>query len=762
MKSLESSPSVCRKRKHLKPLEGGGSPWSNTPSKKEAPSSPASRTKTESDRQEVIMDQVTNTGENSGLDGGLGVQDDKIEVPENVTQPNFHRSSFYVLNDTPKSPARPWLTVYDSAIDVLGNVRKSIPSPQKPGGADEVLAPAEPVTIVANEEEFSAPIEQRAGPTTHFAGNNIFDNIQNKPSGSQPMLDSAVNFLKDVRDQQGKAPSTDDNSVRHPLEAIDDGPGERDLLQRLCDSNNYGFENEAESRTLTIEDTGMDVVDDDLEPSAGPNLAYHDSAIDVSSDYLNQTFYESMEKVTGSTFKQDLIVATFTTNVCQKIQKPPAILRQKRKERADSIGFDGDDEASSTVSSLLSRGRSRKRPLQSSTVDRLANFLLNSAQKRKILVWSGSRVHAEGPINVQVIWKHDNGGKDNEIPNGDPIRKRQHTRYQRRPTRYNSSDQAFEYCCLEHSSDEESQEDHVSFRRPFQENIGDYHDLDAIEPGNDDDYLVDFYTLPKTLPWLIQSESGSDDDEARDGEPNKAWTIVCESMKRNLEVFGDFEEEEQVMRLRGGALPEIHNEFSSDVNDLAAMERLEDKYSAQDVSEDNGQGEVGGQNSAKRRKFGSGLGKGQVQRNGGSKVNRKWDSRRHKRQNNNNEQSKESQQNDGNEQNDSNIESARHRDSAGSGGENECSSQIKNGSGQGENNGNSAGNGQIRSNEQAEQEDIQADDPFDSPGQQAADRMWEENAKQNRARACRLGQECEDPHACWCEGMQEIEDSNLW
>jgi hypothetical protein len=57
---------------------------------------------------------------------------------------------------------------------------------------------------------------------------------------------------------------------------------------------------------------------------------------------------------------------------------------------------------------------------------------------------------------------------------------------------------------------------------------------------------------------------------------------------------------------------------------------------------------------------------------------------------------------------------------------------------------------------------IQAEDPIGSPGQQAADRMWEVNAKQNRARACRLAPECEDPYACWCEGMQEIEDSNLW
>ncbi|PMD26386.1 hypothetical protein NA56DRAFT_343923 [Hyaloscypha hepaticicola] len=1000
--------------------------------------------------------------------------------------------------------------LHDSAIDVLGNVQKSTASRQEPGSAEEVLARAEPVTTAANEaakDKISTPIEQRAGPTTHFASNNILDDMENKLSGPQPtMHDSAVNFLKDVRDPPRKTPSTNDNSVRHPLEAIDDSRGERDSLQpRICDSKNHGFENEAESRTPTIEDTGMEFVDDDLEPSAGPDLAYHDSAIDVSSDTPNHTFYDIMKDITGSPFRQDPIAATFNTNVRQEIRKPPTIFRKKRKERADSTGLDGDDEASSTVSSPVSRGRSRKRPLRNPTIDRLAEFPLNSAQKRKVLVSSGYSVHVEeipsqhkfqasvsrnsqelkgggeltahiddnivnlgfspvensgayapvterremipalripdnavkahneekpedcedrvldldfskylndgqgpyddptprrtqrmalvpritisnhshpplaaagprlgsperqkwyklgmslnvtdpglkagassiritqqldgfegvieykitacfpkiwpnplnltpewgkvsdvdltrsavpfdlstvegwcdqfglmhpygnfppsrtiklkdltpsdctccvpsqmhvqvlrdprdskqkndekfekawkkpleeqgskpeGPINVQVISKNDKGGKDNEIPNGDPIQKRQRTKYQRRPTRYNSSDTAFEYCCLDISSEEESQEESVPFRRPFQENISDYYDIDAIEPSDDEDYLVDFYTLPMTAPWLVQSESGSDDDGARDGEPNKAWTMVCESMKRNLafskdtsnerpsvgltlvceskerrfnssedisdyfedpdpideiaeyvkdgnlEVVGDVEEEEQVMRLRGGALPEIHDEFSLDENDLAAMESLEETYPAQDVSENDGQGEVSGQNSAKRRKFGSGVGKGKVQRNGGSKVNRNRDRRQHKRQSNGNEKSKDDQQNDGNGQKDSNRESARHRE-ANIGGEKESNSQIKNGSGHEQSNGNSAGNGQIRSNEQVE-ETIQADEPFGSPCRQAADRMWTENAKQNRARACRLGPECEDPYACWCEGMQEIEDSDLW
>lgn len=79
------------------------------------------------------------------------------------------------------------------------------------------------------------------------------------------MHDSAVNVLKDVRDPPGKAPSTDDNSVRHPLEAIDDSLGERGSLQpRIHDSDSHGFDNEAESPTPTIEDAGMDLVDDNI------------------------------------------------------------------------------------------------------------------------------------------------------------------------------------------------------------------------------------------------------------------------------------------------------------------------------------------------------------------------------------------------------------------------------------------------------------------------------------------------------------------
>ena len=1105
MKSLESSPIVCRKRKHSEGLERGGSPLANTPSKKgkhqasfedsdsrwasspsrkskyqafaeeigcpligmligkgilqatveDARGSPASRTKMKSDRQ-VNMDQVTDVGEASGLDGEVGVQDDAREVPETITQQNFHASSFDIFDSTPNPPTRPRLTVHDSAMDILGNVRKPTASAQEAGGADKVHAPTERVTAAANEtakERSLARIESMARRTTHVAGRNILDDIQNKPSGPQPTIhDSAVNVLNDVRDPPGKALSSDDNFVRHPLEAIDDSPGERDSLQpRLCDSDKHGCENAAESRIPTIEDADMNFVHDDLEPPAGPDLAYHDSAMDVSSDTPNHTFYDIMKDITGSAVRQDLIAAINTTNVAQEIHKPPVIFRKKRKERADSSGLDGDDEASST-SSTVSCGRSRKRPLPSSAIDRFAEFPVNSAQKRQILVSSGYRAHAEdqlsqhksqasvsrnsqelkggrelsthvddtivnlgfspvensavyapvpkrremmaalrvpdntvkapneekpkgcedwvldldfsqylkdgqgpyddptpkrtqrtalvpritvsnhshpplaaagprsgsperqqwyklgmslnvmdpglkagnssiriahqmdgfegvidytitacsseiwpnplnlgpewgkvsdvdltastvpfdpsmvegwcdqfglmhpygnftpsvaggtikvkeqgskpeGPINVQVISKHEKGGKDNEIPNGDPIQKCQGTKDQTRPTRYNSSDPAFEYCCLERSSDEESEGEHVPFRRSFQENVVGYHDLEAIESNEDDDYLVDFYTLPMTVPWLVQSVPGNEDDEARDGEPNKAWTMVCESMKRklassdgtgnerpsagltlvgeskerrfnsstdisdyfedpdpndgNLEVVGGIdEEEEQVMRLRGGGLPGLRDEFGLNENNLAAVESLEEKHPAQDVNGDDGQSEVSGQNSAKRRKLGSGSRKGEVQRNGESKVNRKGDSRRHKRQSNGNNEIKGDEQNDGNEQNHSNRESAKHRE-AGSVGEKESDGQIKNGSRHEESNGNSGGNGQ--SNEQGE-ENTQAECPFGSPGRQAADRMWEENAKQNRARACRLGQECEDPYACWCEGMQEIED----
>jgi hypothetical protein len=302
-----------------------------------------------------------------------------------------------------------------------------------------------------------------------------------------------------------------------------------------------------------------------------------------------------------------------------------------------------------------------------------------------------------------------------------------------------------------------------------------------------------------TVTWPTQSESGTDDDEARDGEPNRAWMMVCESMKRsltssngsnkkrpgegltmtcesrerrfnssehisdyfedpdsndeiaedvnneNLEVVGaGDEEEEQVMRLRGGALPELHNESGLNENDMAAVENLQEKYPAQDVSEEGGQSEGSGQNSTKRRKIGSGRQKGKVQRNGESRPKRKRDSRRRKNQSNGNKKSEDDQLRDDNDQKASSGKSVENR-------------QISS-SGHKESNGNSAGYGQIRSNEQVE-ENIQGEDPIE---QMVVDRMWNENAGQNQARACRLSQKCEDQFACWCEGMQEIEDSNLW
>jgi hypothetical protein len=454
MKSMESSPSVGRRRKHPEVMDGGGSPlvnvpskkvkhqesfadsdsrWASTPSKKskyqtsaeefdspltsmhirkgkyqaiveDAPSPPASRTKMKSDRQEVIIEGATNTGEDSRLNREVEDQDDKVVVPEIITQQKFDASGVDILDDTLNPPTRPRLTIHDSAIEVLRNVRKSTASPRKPGGANKVLIPAEPVSAAANEAakgRSPAPIESRAGPTTYGSGSNVLEDIRNRPIGPQLTIhDSTINILKDVRDPPEKAPPVDDNSVRHPLKAIDDTPDERDSLQpRIHDSNNHGFENEADSPTTTIEDAGIDFVDDGLEASASPDLTYHDSAIDVSNDIPNDTFYDLMKDITSSPLRPDPIAATFTINVPQEIQKPPSIFWKKRKERADSTGLDGDEEASSTVRSPVFRGRSRKRPLRCSTIDRLAEFPTSSPQRRKILVSPRYMVDAEEPTS---------------------------------------------------------------------------------------------------------------------------------------------------------------------------------------------------------------------------------------------------------------------------------------------------------------------------------------------------------------------------
>jgi hypothetical protein len=333
-------------------------------------------------------------------------------------------------------------------------------------------------------------------------------------------------------------------------------------------------------------------------------------------------------------------------------------------------------------------------------------------------------------------------------------------------------DLAFEFCCPGICNEEANQEEPVPLRRPFRDLIGDYFD-DAIESDDESDYIKDFYTLPMAPLQNSDSQGESDDDEARDGKPSKAFTLLSELVKKHLASFekvncpekvdysedfvsledvklfedlsdDDLEEgQEKEMRLRGGALLELHGEMGLDANDIAAVEAFVKKYPRQEVSDDEseGSGQVkgNGQNNINRQVKGSGLRKGNEPRK----------SSRHDKGKNGHRkvigQSAGNGQLRGNEQ----VQG---------------SSTPRKDNKDGEGNGPSNSNGQVKGNKDSEEyRQNNGTGQVDGNGQVKDSGQGNGRVRESQpARACGRLQACEDLNACWCEAMQEIEDSKLW
>jgi hypothetical protein len=339
------------------------------------------------------------------------------------------------------------------------------------------------------------------------------------------------------------------------------------------------------------------------------------------------------------------------------------------------------------------------------------------------------------------------------------------------------ADPAFEYCCPDVCNEEANEDETVPFRRPFRDLIGDYFDH-SIESDDEDGFLMDFHTLPMFVPQSKDSQDGIDDDEARDGKPSKAFTLLSEMVKKYLtsfekiilskkvnysEDFASFEdvklfedlsdddqEEDQgkEMRLRGGALPELHGEMGLDANDIAAVEAFVKKYPRQDVSGDESEGNA--QSEGSRQVKGNGLRKGNEPRksrrhnkgkNGQRKGNRQVKGRTPREVNKHGE-------------NNGQVNGSKHSEGNG---ENNGDGQLKH-SGQTNAGGQVEGNGQMKSNEQGESKrDSEAN------GQNKGSEPENGRVRESQpARTCGRLQACEDLNSCWCDAMQEIEDSTLW